>query len=247
MRNIKLTIEYNGTNFCGFQIQPKGKRTVQGEIQNTLKIIFKKNIKIIGSGRTDSGVHATAQVANFKISSSMPTKEIISAINANIDNDITVLEAADVSLDFHSQYNIKSKTYRYTILNRATRCSLEKDFCLLHNRKLNVKHMKDAAKLLIGQRDFKSFQSSDKTRKPGSTIRTIKNIKIKKSGDFIYIDIEANGFLYKMVRNIVGTLLGVGSGRLEKGSIRKILKAKNRNTASPTAPAKGLCLIKAEY
>ncbi|MBN1870519.1 MAG: tRNA pseudouridine(38-40) synthase TruA [Candidatus Omnitrophica bacterium] len=262
MRNIKLTIEYDGTNFNGWQTQQarnltnrqpsqKGQRTVQGEMEKALKKIFKKDLKLIGSGRTDSGVHALGQVANFQTRSIMPTTKIQSALNANLPDDIAITKTEDVPLNFHSQYSVQSKTYRYTILNRNSRCVQQRDFCLLYHHKLNLRAMKEEAKSLLGRQDFKSFTASDpaKCKKgiEGNTVRTIKRLTINKKGDFLTIDIEANGFLYKMVRNIVGTLLEVGIGKLPKGSIKQILLKKDRNTAGITAKPKGLMLLEVKY
>ena len=251
MRNVKLTIEYDGTCFHGWQVQNKNHRTVHGELQRALFQIFKKEIQLIGSGRTDSGVHARGQVANFKADSSMTPPEIQKAINAVLPADIVILATQDVPETFHAQYSAKSKTYRYTFLNRETRCALMRDYCHFLSRPLNLPLMRNEAQALIGRKDFKSFQAADPAKSndenDGSTMRTIKRIEIKKKGDLIQIDIEANGFLYKMVRNIVGTLLEIASGKLSHGSIPKILKAKDRKAAGQTAPAKGLCLMEVNY
>ena len=249
-RNIKLTIEYDGTDFKGWQVQARGSRTVQGEIEKALKTIFKETVRVIGSGRTDSGVHALDQVAHCQTRSSLPTSDIQRALNANLPEDIAILKVEDVKKDFHAQYSPKSKVYRYTILNRSYRCAHERKFCLHYPHKLNLSRMRQEAKALVGKKDFKSFQASD-PRKPlhkrGSTIRHIKQVTIRKKNDFITIDIEADGFLYKMVRNIVGTLLDVGTGKIPKGSIKKILAQKNRMFASTTAKALGLTLYRVNY
>ncbi|MBU4333786.1 MAG: tRNA pseudouridine(38-40) synthase TruA [Candidatus Omnitrophica bacterium] len=251
MRNIKLTIEYDGTNFQGWQIQKNDSRTVQGSIENALKTIFKKNIKLYGSGRTDSGVHALGQVANFKISTSMSTDEITKALNGNIPKDIAILKTEDVSKDFHAQYSAKIKTYRYTILCRKNRCAQQRNYCLHYPGKLNIRSMKEEAKSLLGEKNFKSFQASDPAKKAknlkDNTVRTISDINIKRKADLLIIEITANGFLYKMVRNIVGTLLEVGRGKLEKGCICNILAKKDRNCAAFTAKAHGLSLISVKY
>lgn len=250
MRNIKVTIEYNGTNLSGWQYQP-GERTVQGDIEKALKIIFRKNIHVQGSGRTDAGVHAVGQVANFKIDSPMKPEEIIRALNGNLKDDITVISAEDVADHFHSQYSAKKKTYRYTILNRPTRTAIDKDFVWHVQYKINVAAMRKEAKSLIGKHNFLSFTATDPAKKgkltAKDTTRTITALDIQKKGDIITIEITANGFLYKMVRNIAGTLLAVGTGTLPQGAVKKILKAKSRLAARETAPAKGLQLVKVEY
>ncbi|HNV23712.1 MAG TPA: tRNA pseudouridine(38-40) synthase TruA [Candidatus Omnitrophota bacterium] len=249
MKNYKITIEYDGTFFNGWQVQTKNLRTVQGEIQKALKIIFKRNVLLIGSGRTDKGVHALGQTAHFKAETQMPTDEILRALNANLPDDIAIVQIKKVSENFHAQYNAKSKTYRYTLLNRATPSPQARLFYFFYPYSLNLSLMKKEAKHLLGKHDFKSFQSKDPSRpeRGKDTIRTILSLNIKKKKGFIIIDLTANGFLYKMARTIVGTLIDIGRGKLPSGTIKKLLKEKNRAQASPTAQAKGLCLLKVEY
>ncbi len=251
MRNIKLTIEYNGTNFHGWQTQGKGERTIQNEIKTILEKILKEEILLIGSGRTDSGVHALGQVANFKTQSTMPALKIAKVLNSHLPEDIAIRNAKLVDENFHAQYSAHSKTYRYIVLNHDNRCVHQKDFCYRVPKKLNLNSIRTEAKSLIGKKDFKSFVAADsaanKKHKQKNTIRTIKRFAIKKNKEFVYFEIEADGFLYKMVRNIIGTLLKVGSESIPKGGVKKILNTKNRKIAGPTAPAKGLCLLKVKY
>ncbi|MCK5014217.1 MAG: tRNA pseudouridine(38-40) synthase TruA [Candidatus Omnitrophica bacterium] len=259
MRNIKLTIEYDGTNFNGWQTQAarnkqavsKTQRTVQGEIEKVLRKIFKQSLKLIGSGRTDSGVHALGQVANFETRSVMPVEKMRRALNANLPEDIAIIKTEEIPLNFHARYSVKSKVYRYTILNRKARCAQQRNFSLLYPYKLNLRDMREEAKSLIGRHDFRSFTASDPAkRKKGieeNTVRTIKRLTITKKGDLLTLDIEANGFLYKMVRNIVGTLLEIGSGKRAKQSIKRILAKKDRNTAGITAKPNGLTLLEVKY
>ncbi len=246
MRNIKLILEYKGTHLSGWQLQPD-KRTVQGEIERALKKIFKKNIRIQGSGRTDAGVHALGQVANFKIHSLMKPEEIVRALNGNLPEDITILSAESVSIVFHSQFNAKQKTYRYTILNRQTRPALDNEFVWHVPYKINVPLMRSEAKAFVGQHDFRSFTATDSGHTDKNTIRKIARLNIRKKNDILTFEITGNGFLYKMVRNIVGTLVDVGTGQLPAGSVKKILKAQSRIAAGITAPAKGLTLISVKY
>ena len=246
-RNIKLTLEYDGTHFNGWQIQDPKQRTVQGEIEKVLFRIFKKKCKLIGSGRTDSGVHAQGQVANFKIKSAMTPLKILKAANAWLPPDISVTLVEEAPLKFHAQYSAKGKTYRYSILNRPSRSALARQFSFFYPHPLNLSLIRREAKNLLGKKDFKSFQAADLARSERNTIRTIKNLQIKKHKDFIHIDIEADGFLYKMVRNIVGTLLEVACARRPEGSVKKILHKKNRQQAGQTAPALGLCLLEVKY
>lgn len=248
-RNVRLTIEYDGTDFHGWQIQRKNERTVQGEIRSALRKIFKQDILLIGAGRTDTGVHADGQAANFKAATAMSAKEIQKALNANLPEDIAVLNVKFVAQKFHAQFDAKSKVYRYIILHRQTRSAQHRDFCLFHPYPLNLKVLRAEAVSLLGKKDFKGFAASDPRgeNRRGHTIRKIKRIDIKKHGDFIYIDIEADGFLHHMVRNIVGTLLEIASGRMPRGGIKKILRSKDRALAGYTARAKGLSLLKVKY
>jgi len=247
MRNFKITFEYDGAGFCGWQTQAQGERTVQGELEEVLSKIFKKPIKVIASGRTDSGVHAQGQVISFKADTRMTALEIQRAMNSRLPADIAVHEAKEVKGDFHAQYSVKNKTYRYTVLNRKYRSVFLRDRVYFYPYPLNILNMRKAAKYLVGRHDFKSFQAHDPLRAERQTVRTIKKITIKKEGDLIHIDITADGFLYKMVRNIVGTLLVMGAGQLPAGDMSKILKAKNRKAARETAPAEGLCLMSVKY
>ena len=248
LRNIKLTIEYDGTDFYGWQVQIKSRRTVQAEIEKALKKIFKKHVTLFGSGRTDSGVHALGQVANFHAETKLPVVTIQTALNANLPKDIAVVGIEEVGPRFHARFSVKSKTYRYTILNRPARCALQRRFCFFYPYPLNLRSMRAEARALVGRHDFKSFQAANPSRdEKAVTVRTVRGVEITKKDDFIHIDIEADGFLYKMVRNIVGTLLRIGSGKLPKGSMRQILKRKDRTIAPGPAKAQGLMLVEVKY
>lgn len=210
--------------------------------------IFKQPVRAIASGRTDSGVHAAGQVISFKADTRMKPMEIKRALNSLLPPDIAVHEAREVKNDFHAQYGVKEKTYRYTVLNRRYRSVFLRDRVYFYPYPLDVSSMRKASKYLIGRHDFKSFQAYDPLRAERQTVRTIKRITVKKGeGDLLHIDVTADGFLYKMVRNIAGTLLAVGSGLLPPGDMLKIRKAKNRKNAPGTAPAEGLCLMKVKY
>ena len=248
LRNIKLTLEYDGTDFYGWQVQIKSQRTVQAEIEKALKKIFKKHVTLFGSGRTDSGVHALGQVANFHAATKLPIATIQTALNANLPKDIAVVGIEEVGPRFHARFSVKSKTYRYTILNRPARCAMNRRFCLFYPYPLNLRAMRREAKTLVGRHDFKSFQAANPSRdEKATTVRTVRGVEIKKKDDFIHIDIEADGFLYKMVRNIVGTLLRIGRGQLPKGSMRQILKRKDRTIAPGPAKPQGLMLVEVKY
>lgn len=266
MRNIKLVIEYDGTNYCGWQIQNrkanKSKhKTLQGTIEKTLKKILKEKVSLIASGRTDSGVHARGQVASFKVKSSLPAKNIQKALNSLLLDDISILDAKDVPLDFHARFFAKTKTYRYLILNQDCPSALLRNYCYRVSYKLDITKMRKAAKLLLGRHDFKAFCASGSSVK--NTVRTIKKIIINRKYDWrimshtsqrasgnwrlICIDIQADGFLYNMVRSIVGTLIEIGRGKIELTSIRNIIDYKKRYLVGPTVPAQGLCLLRVDY
>jgi len=247
MRNFKIIFEYDGSDFCGWQTQAQGERTVQGEMEVVLLKVFKQPIKVIASGRTDSGVHARGQVVSFKAQTRMKSLEIKRALNSLLPKDIAVNEAREVKEDFHAQYSVKEKTYRYTVFNGEHRSVFLRDRVYFFPHPLNISNMRKAAKFLVGRHDFKSFQAFDPLRAEKQTVRTIKKMTIKKEEDLVHIEITADGFLYKMVRNIVGTLLAIGSGRLPVNEMPKILKAKNRKAARETAPAQGLCLMVVKY
>ncbi|MDD4908421.1 MAG: tRNA pseudouridine(38-40) synthase TruA [Candidatus Omnitrophica bacterium] len=247
MRNLRLLIEYDGTPYCGWQTQTrnKSKKSIQEILEAVLSRILQEKIKVIGSGRTDAGVHAAGQVANFKTGSGIPLPKLRRALNSLLPDEIVIKSVKEVSLSFHSRYSAKSKRYRYTILNRPFPCALSRDFMFFYPRPLDVKLMKKAARPFVGRHDFSAFRNADK--KEASSVRTIKSLKLKKEGDRIHIDIEGDGFLYNMVRSIAGTLIEVGRGRIAPGEARKILRGKRRDLAGPTAPAKGLCLVSVKY
>lgn len=251
MRNIRLIIQYDGTNFCGWQIQKvKNKKakvkSIQETIEEALHKILREKVTLAASGRTDAGVHAKAQVANFKIKNNfVPTSKIKKALNGILPDEVSIKDAQETRPDFHSRFDAKSKLYRYTILNSESRSPLLRNHSYHVPYKLNVAAMRNEAHDLLGRRNFRSFQASDK--KFRSPIKKIKSITVKKQGECIFIDAEANGFLYNMMRNIAGTLIEIGRGKLPKGSIKKILAAKDRARAGPAAPAKGLCLMEVRY
>jgi tRNA pseudouridine38-40 synthase len=252
MRNIKLIIQYDGTNYNGWQLQRAKNqklraktKTIQREIEKALRKILCEQVKLIGSGRTDAGVHALGQVANFITDSTMVPIRIKKGLNAILADDIVIKEAREVDIKFHARFCARSKIYRYTILNRDYRSVFEQRYSLFIPYKLDVGLMKKEADCLLGRHDFKSFQATQKNEKP--SVRTLKAIEISRHNDFIFLDFEADGFLYKMIRNIVGTLIEIGRGRFESGSLKRILDAKNRKLAGKTAPARGLCLLKVKY
>jgi tRNA pseudouridine38-40 synthase len=253
MRNFKLEIEYAGTRYYGWQVQ-NGKKaraiycasqTIQHVLEEALKEILQEDIQLTVAGRTDSGVHALAQVANFKSPSRIPIEKLHWALNCLLPKDIKVTRIKTVGLDFNSRFSAKSKLYRYTILNRKYSSALLANRVFFFQYHLDVGLMRREAKVLLGRHNFASFQATDSRQR--NPLRTIKSIKISKDKDLLHIDIQADSFLYNMVRNIVGTLLEIGRGKFAKGSMIKILKSRNRKLAGPTVPAKGLYLLKVKY
>ena len=253
MRNIRLVVEYDGTKFAGWQIQgknqdtktPRHKDTIQETIEEALRKILQEKVKVIASGRTDAGVHALGQIANFKTHSKIPCLNLQKALNTYLPDDIVIKSAEDAGPDFHSRFNAKSKVYSYSILNRTYPSALLKNRVYFFSYSLNVKLMQEASRALLGRHNFKAFQASGSIVK--DSIRTIKRIRVTKKNDIINFEIEADGFLYNMVRNIVGTLVEIGRGKFPAGSLKKIMLSKNRRLAGPTVPACGLYLLKVKY
>jgi tRNA pseudouridine38-40 synthase len=246
MRNLKLEIEYNGKNYCGWQTQSNAKRkSIQEAIERALRKILCEKVKLIVSGRTDAGVHALAQVANFHTRSKIPLDKLRLGLNGILAQDIKISGIRQVAADFHSRFSSKSKIYRYTILNRTHSSPLLEGKVFFYPYPLDLKLMLRESRSLLGRHNFKSFQASQEKEK--NPVKTIKRVTITKNMDLVHIDIEADGFLYNMVRNLVGTLLQVGRGKLAKGYLRKVLLAKDRRSAGETAPAHGLCLLRVKY
>ena len=246
MRNIKLTISYDGTDFNGWQVQPRG-RTVQGEIEKAIGKVFGKPHRLHAASRTDAGVHAEKQVANFKaaLSSTIPASKISTALNTHLPDEIAVISAEEVSPEFHSRFDAKSKHYRYYIINGRQRNPFSEKYAWRVPYELDVSLIKKEARILLGRHDFKSFQARDKRER--HSVRKMSRISVTKKNSFLMIDMEADGFLFNMVRNITGTLVDIGRGYLPEGSMRSILKKKDRTQAGPTAPPKGLFLLSVKY
>ena len=244
VRNIKLIISYDGSDYHGWQIQPD-METVQGEIARAIERLFRCSVNVNGSSRTDAGVSALGQVANIKIDTPIPTKNIARALTEILPDDIAIAEAVDIDDEFDAISSTKSKLYRYTIYTGPVRPVLQIKHCWHRFGDLDITEMSKAAKLLIGKKDFKSFAAAADNRQ--SSVRTIMKCEIEAAGAWIYIDVQADGFLYNMVRNIVGTLVEVGRGRWKAEKITEILEATDRSAAGPIAPAAGLCLMKIDY
>jgi len=274
LRNIRLTIAYDGFDYSGWQIQP-GKRTVQGELVEAVSNLFGKRTYVHGASRTDAGVSALGQVGLFEIDSPIPTENLAKAITDKLPADIAVLDAAEEEWGFDLMSSVTSKLYRYTIFTGRPRPVLNIRHCWHLPAKLDIEAMSEVAKLLVGKKDFKSFASAADKRQ--SSVRTIFRCDVVSSCivrdascepthqrsllevtstqyavrntqyDWIYVDVEGDGFLYNMVRNIVGTLVDIGCGRWEPGKIKEILEAKTRTAAGRLAPPQGLCLMWIKY
>jgi tRNA pseudouridine38-40 synthase len=273
MRNIKLTLEYDGTNYCGWQMQAqkvilrkrggkarphRQKKSIQETIERLLQRILCEKIRLIVSGRTDAGVHALGQVANFKTNSNIALRKLRWALNGLLPEDIVITRIEEVNPHFHSRFAAKGKVYRYIILNRNYPAALLKNRVYFYPYPLDIRLMRRQACTLLGRHDFAAFCASGSGAK--DTTRTIKRISIKRESfgqgplhyglngsPLLVVDIEADGFLYNMVRNIVGTLIEIGRGRFPEGSLKKILLSRNRKLAGPNVPARGLCLLKVKY
>ena len=245
MKRIKLVVAYEGTNYCGWQIQPSGI-TIEAVLNKALSELLGETIKVTGASRTDSGVHSLGNVAVFDTDTRIPPEKICYALNQRLPEDIVVQSSCEVAPDFHPRHCYSEKTYEYRILNRKIPIPTLRKDTYFYYRNLDVEKMKRAAAYLVGTHDFKSFCSIHTTVE--DTVRTILSCEVEKSlEDIITIRVKGTGFLYNMVRIIAGTLVQVGVGEKEPEDILEILEKKDRSAAGPTAPAHGLTMIGIEY
>ncbi len=244
MRNIKIIIEYDGKDFNGWQKQPN-KLNIQGEIERAIEEITGEKVDLIASGRTDAGVHALAQVANFKIEKDIPIEKIPYALNSKLKKSIRVKSAEEVDEKFHSRYTCKRKTYRYVINNSVQGTAIYRNLQYHFPEKLDEEKMNKGIKYLIGEHDFKSFKASGTSSK--SSVRTIYDAKVTREGEIVTIELTGNGFLYNMVRIISGTLVDVGIGKIKPEEVKEILEARDRLKAGRTLPPTGLYLVDVKY
>jgi tRNA pseudouridine38-40 synthase len=248
MRNVRLILAYDGTDFFGWQRQPEGP-TLQACLEGALHKLTGWPVQLCGSGRTDAGVHATHQVANFQTASTIPAANIVKALNNLLPPTVRIMAAADVALDFHARYHALRKTYRYRIVTTPVCSPLLWRFVYHYPYPLHRAPMARAAALLAGEHDFTSFTAADAQEEDKSHVRVILRSRLlwrRRSSMLIY-EVTGKGFLRYMVRNIVGTLVEVGRGRFAPSDIPEILAACDRARAGPTAPAQGLCLTNVEY
>ena len=245
MRNIKLTIEYDGKDFNGWQKQPN-KPNIQGSIEFAIKQITGEEVELNASGRTDAGVHSWGQVANFKTESNLPIEKFPIAINTKLKRSIRIINAEEVDERFHSRLSCKRKTYRYVINNSEFESAIYRNLETYIPQKLNIEKMKQAIKYFEGEHDFKAFKASGTSSK--SSVRIIYNAEvIEMPNNRIYIELTGNGFLYNMVRIIAGTLVDVGLGKIQPEEIEGIILNGKRELAGKTLQPNGLYLLKVEY
>ncbi len=248
MRNLKITIQYDGSRYKGWQKQNQkdsNVSTIQDKIEKVLSKMAEEEIQVVGCGRTDSGVHAENYIANFHTNCNLTIDTMLNYLYEFLPEDIVVKSMTDTSERFHARYNAKSKTYVYTINNNKFRNVFNRKYAYHTDEKLNLEAMRNASEILIGTYDFQSFTSLKHSTK--STVRTINYINITENHGIIEIEVNGNSFLLNMVRIIVGTLLEVGRGNLKSTDVKKILDEKKRSEAGPIAQAKALCLKDIQY
>jgi len=245
MANFKLIIEYDGTEYQGWQRQ-KNAATIQGEIENALKIMTGKDITLIGSGRTDSGVHALGQCANFHCETRLDPQIFQKGLNSLLNKDIVIKDCQYADENFHARYDVKSKTYHYRILNRPIPAAVGRHYAWFIRKKMDTDAMRYAAMHLKGIHDFKAFEGAGSPR--SHTVRSVFRTDIsEQDAGYVVFEIEADGFLKFMVRNIVGTLAETGLGKISPADFRQILLKKDRKLAAATAPPQGLFLMNVTY
>ena len=244
MKRIKLVVAYDGTNYCGWQVQPNGE-TIEGVLNRALSELLGEDIKVTGASRTDSGVHSLGNVAVFDTETRIPPEKISYALNQRLPEDIVVQDSCQVAEDFQPRHCNSRKTYEYRILNRTFAMPTRRLDTYFFYRKLDLDAMKQAASYIEGTHDFKSFCSANSPVE--DTVRTVYFLHVEKQDDIISIRVQGSGFLYNMVRILAGTLIQVGLGEIKPEDIPGILEAKNRSAAGPTAPAHGLTMIGIEF
>lgn len=242
---IKLTLGYDGTSFCGWQVQPNGD-TVQQALENAVKCVTGESVRVTGSGRTDSGVHAIGQVAHFDTESkTVKAENFYRALNAHLPESIRVFKSEKVADDFDACRKAKRKTYSYSTYISNVENPLKERYAVRLDGDVDVDKIRDSAKVFIGEHDFKCMCASGSGAK--TTVRTIYNISVKKDGQDLVFTVTGNGFLYNMVRILVGTLIKAGRGQTNEEQLQKMLESKSRSLGGRTLPAKGLCLVSVEY
>ena len=244
VRTLKLTIAYDGTRYAGWQVQ-ENKPTIQATLEQVLKRILRERVKVVGSGRTDAGVHALAQVAHVRISSTLPRDRLLRSLNQVLPLDIAVTQIEEAPASFHARFRTRSKQYRYRIFTGEVVTPFLRPYVHHVRIPLNVSLMRREAMRLQGRHDFRGFASAGATTR--TTIRTISVVRLVRRGPELHLELEGDGFLQTMVRSIAGTLLDIGRGRLASGTVQRILRTGDRRLAGTTAPAQGLILVSVTY
>jgi tRNA pseudouridine38-40 synthase len=244
LRNLKLTVEYDGTDFHGFQRQ-RGLRTVQGELERCFSRLLREPIKVIGAGRTDAGVHATGQVVGFRSSRPIPAGRLGEVLNSSLPADVKVQRCQEAPPGFHARRDASSRTYQYRVIERPAPSPILGRYALVVGERVHVGLMRQAAQGLVGRHDFRAFQGGGGEAK--RTERTLKRLSCRRTGCVITVTAQADSFLYQMVRIMVGALLAVGRGEMEPGAVLRALAARERRLLPAPAPACGLCLVKVSY
>jgi tRNA pseudouridine38-40 synthase len=244
MKNLKFTLSYDGTDFNGWQTQP-GYRTVQDVLEQAIAAVTGTRPHANASGRTDAGVHAVGQVVNFYVDTRLTPETLARAVNAHLPTDVAIRDAAEVAQSFDANKDAVRKLYRYVIHDSPVPDPFLRRYAAPSKHRLDAEAMARASRVLIGRHDFHSFETDWPNRM--SSVRTINHLTVNRAGDYIWIDVEADGFLYNMVRAIAGTLMNVGRGFWPESKVAEILNAEDRKEAGPTAPACGLFLMRVTY
>ena len=244
LTNVLLTVSYDGTNFCGYQVQPN-KRTVQSELEKAINLVTGEAVKTVASGRTDSGVHAYGQAVNFKTNSTIPPEKFATALNTVLPNDVKVLKSIQVNEDFNARYSAKRKTYEYSCYLSNVIEPLKDRYSTRITSEVDINLIKNACSVLLGEHDFKCFLSSGSSVK--TTVRTIYEASVNQNGNNLTFSFTGNGFLYNMVRILVGTLLDIGAGKKDVSSLILALQTGERKLVGKTMDARGLCLVSVNY
>lgn len=248
MRTLKLTIAYDGTRYAGWQIQRRGTRellTIQGTLQRIMRRILREPVHMIGAGRTDAGVHAQAQVAHVRTASDMPLRRLQHSVNQLLPPDIAITVLEEASPRFQAQFHATGKHYRYRWYLGEVVPPFIRPYVAQVRAPLNVAQMRRELQAVVGRRDFRAFARATPGRK--DTVRVIRRAQLRRDGPELRLDVEGNGFLHTMVRSIAGTLVDVGRGRLPSGTMRRMLRTRQRKLTGTTAPAKGLTLLAVDY
>lgn len=244
-KNYKLKISYDGSRYFGWEHQPD-RETIQGKIETVLaRMVDKDMVDVIGAGRTDAGVHARAMIANVHLDTQMSPEEIRDYANRYLPDDIAILEVREAADRFHARYRAVGKTYQYTCFDGPVKPVFDRKYYTPMDQELDVEAMQEAAHFLEGKHDYKSFCGNSRMKK--STVRIVDTITVRRRKGYVYLTFHGTGFLQNMVRIMSGTLIEVGLGRKRPEEVGEILEACDRKVAGPTAPAKGLCLLKVDY